>query len=68
MFYERVAKYCKDKGISIREFEKKCGIGNGTVGRWKNDNSKPTVQTLIKIAKATGVPIERWASILEEVS
>ena len=43
MFYERVAKYCKDKGISIREFEKKCGIGNGTVGRWKNDNSKPTV-------------------------
>lgn len=68
MFYERVAEYCKDKGISIMEFEKKCGIGNGTVGRWKNDNSKPTVQTLIKIVKTTGVPIERWTSDQKEVS
>lgn len=68
MFYERVTEYCKDKGISIMEFEKKCGIGNGTVGRWKNDNSKPTVQTLIKIVKTTGVPIERWTSDQKEVS
>ncbi len=50
------------------EFEKKCGIGNGTVGRWKNDNSKPTVQTLLKIVKATGVPIERWTSDQKEAS
>ena len=57
-----MASYCKENQISIMEFERKCDIGNGTVGRWKNDNSKPTVQTLSKIATATGIPLERWAS------
>lgn len=62
MFYEKVASYCQENQISIMEFERKCDIGNGTVGRWKNDNSKPTVQTLSKIATATGIPLERWVS------
>ena len=62
MIYEKVASYCKENQISIMEFERKCDIGNGTVGRWKNDNSKPTVQTLSKIATATGIPLERWVS------
>lgn len=60
MFYKKVSDYCRNNNISIAEFEKKCGIGNGTVGRWKNDNSKPTIHTLLKIAHTTGIPIEKW--------
>lgn len=62
MFYEKVVSYCEEKQISIMEFERKCNIGNGTVGRWKKDNSKPTIQTLSKIAIATGIPLERWVA------
>lgn len=62
MFYEKVVSYCAKNQISIREFERKCNIGNGTVGRWKNDNSKPTIQTLSKIAVATGISLEHWVS------
>lgn len=41
-------------------FEKKCNIGNGTVGKWKDDNSLPALTTIQKIADATGIPIEKW--------
>lgn len=63
MFYEKVARYCDKKQISIMEFEKKCNIGNGTVGRWKDDNSKPSLQTLMKIESATGISLEKWTSV-----
>lgn len=60
MFYEKVCDYCSKNGISIHEFEKKCGLGNGTVGGWKNGENTPKIETLKKIAKATGIPIENW--------
>ena len=60
LIYQNVSRYCSDNGISIADFEKKCGIGNGTIGRWKDDNSKPTVATLEKIRDVTGIPIEKW--------
>lgn len=60
MFYQKVVEYCSQNKISIYDFEKKCGIGNGTVGRWKDDNSKPAITTLEKIADATKIPIEKW--------
>lgn len=60
MFYKKVIDYCKKNNLSIRAFEKKCGIGNGTIGRWKNDNSNPSLQTVEKISNATGIPISDW--------
>ena len=46
--------------------KKRCGIGNGTVGRWKNNASKPTLYTLEKIEKATNIPILIWLDNAEE--
>lgn len=60
MVYRKVVAYCEKKNISICEFEKLCGIGNGVVGAWKDDKSKPTLNTLEKIAKATNTSITRW--------
>lgn len=60
MFYQKVAKYCKDNNISICEFEKMCGLGNGAVSKWKDEKSNPSVATLMKIAAATKISVGTW--------
>ena len=58
--YETVVKYCSDNSISIFEFEKKCKIGNGTVGKWKKGISEPSIKTLQKIQNGTGIKLSFW--------
>ena len=60
MIFEKVKAYCERNDLSISSFEKKCGIGNGTVSRWENDDSRPSLMTLEKIEKGTGIPISEW--------
>lgn len=59
MIYKKIIEYCKKNNISISAFEKKCDIGNGTIGRWK-DGSEPSLESLRKIAVATNIPVEEW--------
>lgn len=59
-FYDKVAEYCNERKMPISVFEKMCGIGNGTCGRWKDSMSSPTLTTIQKIAEATKIPIEKW--------
>lgn len=54
--YQRVTKYCEDNNLSISAFEKKCGIGNGVIRKW-NEGSKPSLDTLQKIEKVTGISV-----------
>ena len=51
--------YCNQNRLSVSAFEKKCGLANGTVGKWK-DGGNPSLETLQKIVSATGVPIAEW--------
>ena len=51
--------YCNQNSLSVSAFEKKCGIANGTVGKWK-DGGNPSLETLQKIVVATDIPIEEW--------
>lgn len=60
MFYQKVIEYCNKNNISVHEFEQKCELGNGTVGRWKDGKSQPTISTLQKVAFATKIPISQW--------
>jgi len=55
-----VIEYCEKNKLSIAAFEKKCGIGNGTIGRWENNSSLPTMSTLQKMEIATKIPIRKW--------
>lgn len=57
--YERVMEYCKRENLTVSAFEKTCKLGNGAVSKWR-DESYPTMKTLAKIEKATGIPIVRW--------
>lgn len=59
MIYNRIIKYCNQNSLSVSAFEKKCGIANGTVRKWK-DGGNPSLETLQKIVSSTGIPIEEW--------
>jgi transcriptional regulator with XRE-family HTH domain len=60
VIYDKVIEYCEKNKLSIAAFEKKCGIGNGTIGRWENNSSLPTMSTLQKMEIATKIPIRKW--------
>ena len=59
LIYNKIINYCNQNSLSVSAFEKKCGIANGTVGKWK-DGGNPSLETLQKIVSATGVPISEW--------
>ncbi len=59
MVYEKVVEFCKEHNMSIMAFEQLCGLANGVVGKWANE-SGPSLTSLTKIAKATGIPITEW--------
>lgn len=64
MIYNKIMNYCNENNLSVSAFEKKCGLANGTVGKWK-DGGNPSLETLQKIVLATGIPIEEWMKKLE---
>lgn len=57
MFYEKVINHCKKNHISLASFEKKCGLGNGTIKGWLESN--PRIDSLQKVAKEMGISIEK---------
>ena len=59
MIYNKIMDYCNQNRLSVSAFEKKCGLANGTVCKWK-DGGNPSLETLQKIVSATGIPIEEW--------
>lgn len=59
LLYENVKEVCDKKHISISGLEKKAGIGNGTIGKWKDTKSNPKLETLVKIAEVLGVSVGR---------
>ena len=59
LIYNKIMDYCNQNSLSVLAFEKKCGLTNGTVGKWK-DGGNPSLETLQKIVSATGIPIDEW--------
>ena len=57
MIYENIEALCKEQGISVTTLEKRSGLGNGTIGKWKNSN--PKVESLQAVANTLKVKIEK---------
>lgn len=53
--YENIKQECNRQNVSISKLEKLSGLGNGTIGGWKE--SAPKVDSLMKVATTLGVPI-----------
>ena len=58
-YYNVVVSLCESNNISLARLEKDLAIGNGTVGKWKGKDAKPTVKTLEKIAAYFDVPVSQ---------
>lgn len=56
MIYENVKTLCASQGISIAKLEQAAGVGNGTIGKWRN--SMPSVETLKKVADHLKVTVD----------
>lgn len=65
MVFNRIVNYCSRNNLSISAFEKKCGLSNGLVMKWKDKNYEPSISTLQKIVSATGICVEEWLKPLE---
>ena len=65
MIYKKIIRYCEENNISISAFEKKCNIGNGTIGKWEK-GGKPSLDTLEKISKVTGITVAELVSRWEK--
>ncbi len=57
LVYEKIKKLADERGISIYDLEKKAGLKNGAIGKWRK--SSPTITSLQKVADALEVPITK---------
>ncbi len=58
MIYDNVKRLCRENGTSIFQVERACGIGNGVIGKWKQETQNPSVETLKKLAEHFGVTLD----------
>ena len=58
MLYKKVKALCVERGISIRECEKRAGLGNATIAGWQKEDIEPQFRTVNAVAKVLGVPLE----------
>lgn len=56
MVYEKVRELCDENGVTIYELEKKCGLSNGVIQKWKKAN--PTLKNIEKVALYFGKPVD----------
>lgn len=56
---------CEEKGITVQELEKRCGLGNGSVKRWEVGSS-PTLKALIPISEVFNVSIDYLAGLTDQ--
>lgn len=60
MLFEKIDIFCKDNNLPLYLFEKKCGLGNGTISGWKT--ASPRIDSLQKVAKEMGITIDELIS------
>lgn len=60
-FIKNVEVYCYENRMNDAEFERKCGFSKGMVYKWRvRQNQHPSVSSLLKIEKATTIPMAAW--------
>lgn len=56
MVYERVKAEADKRHMAISRLEKEAGLGNGTIGGWKNGD--PAASKLLAVAKVLNVSVD----------
>lgn len=56
MIYERIKAEADRQGITIAELEKRTGLGNGVIGRWRT--ASPSARKLEAVADELGLSVD----------
>lgn len=56
MIYENVRRSANKKDMSICKLEKKAGLPNGTIGKWRT--ASPNVSSIKAVADVLGVTVD----------
>lgn len=56
---DRIFELIKENKLTAKEFANKVGVSQGNVTDWKTGRAKPSIESLQKIAKCTGVQL-KW--------
>lgn len=56
--YDKVKNIADAKKISIAELERKAGLSNGTIGKWRDSKNGIRFESVKAVAEALGVSIE----------
>ena len=59
---DKIKQICKERGISVRELEKKAGLSGNTITRWTGGKN-PSIKTLARVAEVLGMSVPE---LLEE--
>ena len=54
----KILELLEKSGFSAHKFEVECGLANASIQAWKNGKSKPSAQSLQKIADYFGVSVD----------
>lgn len=58
MIYDNIVKYAKEKDLTIQAIEKACGLSNGIISKWR-ENNNPKIDNLVAVARFLGVSVEQ---------
>lgn len=56
MLYDNVKLFADKRGLSIMAVEKKAGLGNGAIGKWRD--ATPNVNAVKKVADVLNVKVD----------
>lgn len=56
--YDKVKAIADEKKISIAELERKAGLSNGTIGKWRDGKNGIRFESVKAVAEALDVSIE----------
>lgn len=55
MILNRIKELCTQKGITLTELERECGLGKSTILKW--DTQSPNLGSLVKVAQTLNVSL-----------
>lgn len=58
LFYKRLERLLKNKGLQQKDLAEKCGISSNGISTWKITGTLPRADIAIKIAKYLNVTVE----------
>ena len=67
MFYSYFDGLCKKKGVSPNKACQEMGVSRSVAAKWKNTNTFPRYDTLLKISDYFGVPIDTLLKQTESI-